>query len=159
VILVDVVVALLMLAGLAGAVLPMLPGTPLILAGALIYAFATDFATIGFGRLALLTVLAVISSALEYVAGALGARRSGGGRGAVVGALIGAVVGLAWPPFGLLVGPIAGAIAGDFVRTRQLGPSVRTGVGTALGMLAGIVAHVALALVMVALFLWWAAER
>lgn len=154
--LLNIVVAALMIAGLAGAVLPILPGTPLIFAGALLYAYATDFETIGVGRLALLAVLAAVSSALEYIAGALGARKFGGSRAAVIGALIGAVVGLAWPPLGLLVGPLVGAIAGEFMRTRQLAGSVRAGMGTALGVIAGLLSHFALAVVMVALFFWWA---
>ena len=154
--LVDIVVGLLMAAGLVGTVLPMLPGAPLIFAGALLHAYATDFQTLGAGRLALLAVLAVAASGLEYVAGALGARRFGGTRAAVIGALIGTVVGLAWPPFGLLICPIAGAIAGQIVSTRQVSGSVRTGVGTALGLITGVVMHLALAVVMVGLFAWWA---
>jgi len=153
--LLNAVVALLMLAGLAGAVLPMLPGTPLIFAGALLYAYATDFGTIGMGRLAILALLAVVSSALEYVAGATGARKFGGSRAAVIGAVIGAVAGLAWPPFGLLVGPFIGAVAGEFLRTRELARSVRAGMGTAVGVLGGVLSHLALALVMVVLFVWW----
>ena len=153
--LVDIVVGLLMVAGLAGAVVPVLPGTPLIFAGALLHAFATDFQSLGFGRLAILALLAIVASVLEHLAGALGARKFGGGRGAVIGAIIGVVVGLAWPPFGLLICPIAGAIIGELVRTRAIGPSVRTGIGTALGMIAGVAMHVALAAMMVALFLWW----
>jgi uncharacterized protein len=153
--LVDIVVGLLMLAGLVGAVVPVLPGTPLIFAGALLHAFATDFQSLGFGRLALLALLAIVASVLEHLAGALGARKFGGGRGAVIGAVIGVVVGLAWPPFGLLVCPIAGAIIGELVRTRAIGPSVRTGMGTALGMIVGVAMHLALAVVMVALFAWW----
>lgn len=153
--LVDVVVGLLMAAGLAGTVVPMLPGAPLIFAGALLHAYATDFETIGLGRLALLAVLAAAASGLEYVAGALGAQRFGGTRAAVIGALIGTVVGLAWPPFGLLICPIAGAIAGQIASTRHVAGSVRTGVGTALGLLTGVLMHLALAVVMVALFAWW----
>jgi uncharacterized protein YqgC (DUF456 family) len=153
--LVDIVVGLLMVAGLVGAVVPVLPGTPLIFAGALLHAFATDFQSLGFGRLAILALLAIVASVLEHLAGALGARKFGGGRGAVIGAIIGVVVGLAWPPFGLLICPIAGAIIGELLRTRAIGPSVRTGVGTALGMIVGVAMHMALAVVMVALFAWW----
>jgi len=154
--LVDVIVALLMLAGLVGAVVPVLPGTPLIFAGALVHAFATDFQTLGVWRLAILALLALVASVLEHLAGALGARKFGGGRSAMVGAIIGVVVGLAWPPFGLIVCPIAGAIIGHWLRTRSLAPSVRAGVGTGLGMIAGVAMHLAIALVMIGLFGWWA---
>ena len=152
---VGVVVAVLMLAGLVGAVVPLVPGTPLVFAGALVYAIATDFVPVGAGRLVILAVLAVAGWALEHVAGALGARRAGGGRAAVVGALLGAVVGLAFAPLGLLLGPIAGAIVGELVSGRDPAGSVRTGFGTALGVLGGVVAHFAFALTMVALFVWW----
>lgn len=151
----GVVVAALMLAGLAGSVVPLLPGTPLVFAGALVHAIATDFAPVGAGRLTILAVLAIAGWALEHLAGALGARRAGGGRAAVVGAVLGALVGLAFAPLGLLLGPIAGAIAGELLTGRDPAGSVRTGIGTALGVLGGVVAHFAFALTMVALFLWW----
>jgi uncharacterized protein len=152
---VGIVVAVLMLAGLVGAVVPLLPGTPLVFAGALVYAIATDFVPVGAGRLVILALLAVAGWALEHVAGALGARRAGGSRGAVVGALLGAVVGLAFAPLGLLLGPIAGAIVGELVSGRDPAGSVRTGIGTALGVVGGVVAHFAFALTMAALFVWW----
>jgi len=151
----GVIVAVLMLAGLVGAVVPLLPGTPLVFAGALVYAIATDWAPVGAGRLAVLALLAVAGWALEHVAGALGARRAGGGRAAIIGALLGAVVGLAFAPLGLLLGPIAGAIAGELLTGRDPSGRCRPGIGTALGVLGGVVAHFAFALTMVALFVWW----
>jgi uncharacterized protein len=152
---IGVVVAVLMLAGLVGAVVPLIPGTPLVFAGALIYAIATDFTPVGAGRLGILLVLGVAGWAIEHVAGALGARRAGGGRAAVVGALVGAVVGLAAAPLGLLVGPIAGAIGGELLSGRDPAGSVRAGIGTAVGIVLGVAAHFAFAVTMVALFVWW----
>jgi uncharacterized protein YqgC (DUF456 family) len=152
---VGVVVAVLMVAGLIGAVVPLIPGTPLVVLGAVIYAIATDFTPVGAGRLAILAVLGAAGWALEHLAGALGARRAGGGRAAVIGAVLGAVVGLAFAPIGLLLGPIAGAIAGELVSGRDPAGSVRTGLGTAVGVVLGVAAHFAFALTMVALFVWW----
>jgi uncharacterized protein YqgC (DUF456 family) len=152
---VGVVVALLMVVGLVGSIVPFLPGTPLIFAGALLYAIATDFTPVGAGRLAILAALAAAGWAAEHVAGALGARRAGGSRWAVIGALLGAVVGLAAAPLGLLLGPIIGAVAGELLRGRGAAESVRAGVGTAIGVVLGVVAHVAAAVAMVGLFLWW----
>jgi uncharacterized protein YqgC (DUF456 family) len=152
---IGVVVGALMLAGLIGAVVPMIPGTPLIFAGALIHAIATDFTPVGAGRLAILAVLGVAGWAIEHLAGALGARRAGGGRAAVVGALLGAVVGLPFAPLGLLLGPIIGAIAGELLSGRDPAGSIRTGLGTAVGIVVGAAAHFAFALTMVALFVWW----
>jgi hypothetical protein len=153
--LVGVVVGLLLAAGLVGAVVPFVPGTPLILAAAVVHAVATDFTPVGAGRLVILGALAAAGAVLSYAAGAVGARRAGGSRWAVAGALAGGVVGLAAAPVGLLLGPIVGAVLVEIVRTRRPAESLRVGVGTAVGLLAGAVAHAAVAVVMVALFLWW----
>ena len=152
---VDVLVVVLMAVGLVGAALPVVPGTPLILAGALLYAFATDFTPVGFGRLAVLTALAVMGAVLGAVGGSVGARRAGGSRRAAVGAFLGLVVGLFTAPIGLVAGPVAGAILGELSRARPLGDSVRAGLGTLVGIVVGAAAHVAVAAVMVALFAWW----
>jgi uncharacterized protein YqgC (DUF456 family) len=152
---IDVVVGCLMAAGLVGALVPLIPGTPLILAGAVVHAVATEFTPIGAGRLAVLAVLALAGWAVEHVAGALGARRAGGSRAAVVGALVGALAGLAFAPLGLLLGPIVGAILGELVSGRDPTGSVRAGIGTAVGVVLGVAAHFAVALTMVALFAWW----
>jgi uncharacterized protein YqgC (DUF456 family) len=152
---VDAAVALLMLAGLVGAVLPVLPGTPLIVAGALLHAVAHDFTPIGPGRLALLTGLAVLATVLAHAAAALGVQRAGGSRGARLGALLGAVVGLFTAPLGLILGPLLGAVAGQILETRRLPGSVRAGVGALAGLALGAAAQVALSFVMVGLFVWW----
>jgi uncharacterized protein len=157
--LVNVVVAILMLAGLVGAIVPLLPGAPLIFAGGLVYAIATDFAPVGAGRLAILAAVGVLAWALEHVAGVVGARSAGGGRAAVIGATVGLFVGVLVAPIGLLLGPIIGAIAGELLAGREPRASVRTGIGAALGVLTGVVAHFALALVMVGLFVWWVWQR
>jgi uncharacterized protein YqgC (DUF456 family) len=153
---VHVVVGVLMAVGLAGSVLPVVPGSPLILLGAAIHAFATDFSPIGWGRLAVLALLAVTGYAASNLAAVVGARRSGGSRWAVGGALLGLVLGLlVLGPVGLIAGPIAGAVAGEWWRSRDVDLSLRSGMGAALGVIAGTVAHFALSLAMVALFLWW----
>jgi uncharacterized protein YqgC (DUF456 family) len=150
-----VLVALLMTVGVIGSIVPFVPGTPLILAGAFVYGVATDFQVIGLWRLVILAIIAALAWTLEHVAGAVGTRRAGGSRYAVVGALAGVAVGLFFPPVGLLVGPMLGAIAGELVRTGHVERSVRSGLGAFIGMLGGAVAHFALAVVMVALFLYW----
>jgi uncharacterized protein YqgC (DUF456 family) len=141
--------------GLVGAVLPFVPGTPLILVGAALYAWVHDFTPVGIGRLAILASLAAVASGLHYVAGAIGARRYGGSGWGVAGALAGAVVGLFFGLPGLVLGPILGAVAGELLRGAGLEGGVRSGLGASVGMLLGVVANVAMGLVMIALFLWW----
>ena len=150
------VVGGLLVLGLAGTVLPFLPGTPLIFAGALIHAFANDWQPVGIGRLAILAALSALGYALHYVAGALGTRRAGGSAWAFVGALAGGIVGLFVGLPGLLLGPPLGAIAGELLKSGDLRTSIRTGIAAFLGMLAGAVASFAIGVTMIGLFLWWA---
>jgi uncharacterized protein YqgC (DUF456 family) len=152
---VDVLVGALMVVGVVGALVPFLPGTPLILAGALVYAVATGFELIGAGRLVILGALAGVSAVVPHVATAMGARRSGGSRHAMIGALIGTVAGLFFAPAGLLLGPLVGAVAGELVRSGDVRESLRSGTGAFLGMLTGALLHFVLALTMVGLFVWW----
>ena len=152
---VGVVVGVLFLVGLVGSVVPWLPGPLFILAGAVIWGFATDFAEIGIGRLIVLAVLALLTFLLNFVVGAIGARRYGGSRWGVVGALVGAVVGLFFGPVGLLIGPVVGAVVGELLRGADLEHGVRSGFGALVGLLAGIVADFTIAVMMIGLFLWW----
>ncbi|EWS54013.1 hypothetical protein X551_03184 [Methylibium sp. T29] len=84
----------LIVAGLAGTVLPALPGTLLVLAGILLGAWIDDFARVGWGSLAAVGVLAVVAWAADFVAGLLGARRAGASREAIFGAALGTVAGI-----------------------------------------------------------------
>jgi uncharacterized protein YqgC (DUF456 family) len=152
---VGLVVGVLFMAGLAGSVVPWLPGPLLILAGALVWAVATDFAPIGPGRLIVLSALALLTYVFNFVAGAAGAHRYGGTRSGVIGAVVGGFVGLFFGPPGLLLGPIVGTVAGELLSGADLSASMRSGVGTLLGLLAGILADVAVAVTMIGLFLWW----
>ncbi len=148
-------VAVLFIAGLAGSVLPALPGGVLILAGAVVYAMATGFDPIGPGRLAILALMMAVAYGLDYAAGALGVRRFGGSGWAVAGAVVGALVGLFFGLPGLLLGPLVGSLGAEYVYTRQLDASARAAFGTVIGLLVGAVAKVGLALAMVALFSFW----
>ena len=152
---IDIAVWIAMLVGLAGTLLPFVPGTPLIFAGALVHAIATGFDPIGPWRLAILGLLAVAALALHHVASALGARRYGGGRWAVAGALLGGVIGLFFGLPGLILGPVLGATVAEVLRGQRLEASVRSGAGALMGLAAGIVASFTLGLIMVGLFGWW----
>src|SRR5690606_20229088 len=85
--------AVLVLLGLAGTVLPLVPGIPLMLAGMLLAAWAEDFSRIGWGTLVLLAVLTALSLVVEAMAAALGAKRVGASRAAILGAALGALFG------------------------------------------------------------------
>jgi uncharacterized protein YqgC (DUF456 family) len=152
---VAAVVAVLFVVGLVGSLVPWMPGPLFILAGVLLWAVATGFESLGWGRLALLAVLAALTFVLDFVASALGARRYGASRWGVVGAVLGALVGLFLGPLGLIFGGVVGAVVGELARGADLAGSVRSGLGALVGMLAGIVADLAVSLAMIGIFLYW----
>ena len=143
---------LLILGGLAGTVLPALPGPMLVLAGIVLGAWIDDFARVGVGVIAVTAGLAVLAWVLDTVAALMGARRAGASPQALVGAAIGTVVGLFMGLVGVLFMPFVGAMAGELLAHRDQQRALKVGVGTWLGIVLGTVAKLALSLVMVGLF-------
>ncbi|HEU4427141.1 MAG TPA: DUF456 domain-containing protein, partial [Myxococcota bacterium] len=144
--------ALLVVIGVAGLLLPGLPGAPLLFAGFVVAAWAEDFAYVGFWWLALLGVLAAVTYAVDFAATALGAKRFGASPRAVLGAALGALVGIFFGPLGWILGPFAGAVLGELTVKRDLGGAQRAGFGATLGLLLGSVAKFALACLMIGIF-------
>jgi len=151
-------VVVLIGAGLAGTILPALPGTALVLAGIVLGAWIDDFVHVGGTTLAVVTVLAVLSWVLDYVAGLLGAKRAGASRLALWGAALGTVVGLFMGLVGVLFMPLVGAAIGEFMARRDHEQALKVGVATWLGIMAGLLAKVVIACMMVGIFvaaLWF----
>ena len=143
----------LIVLGFAGAVLPVLPGTVLVLAGIVMGAWIDGFTRVGAVPLAVVAVLAVLSWVLDYVAAALGARRVGASRQAVIGATLGTVLGLFAGLVGVLVFPLVGAAAGEWLARRDPAQAWRAGVGTWIGLIAGLLAKLVLAVMMVGVYI------
>lgn len=142
----------LMVAGLVGTVMPVLPGTALVLAGIVLAAWIDDFSRVGGATLAIVGVLAALAWVLDYVAGLLGARKAGASTQAVLGAALGTVAGLFMGLVGVLFMPLVGAALGEYLARRDQRRAVRVGVATWLGILVGLVAKVVLAFVMLGVF-------
>lgn len=156
------IAAAMILIGLIGTVLPALPGLPLVFGGMLVAAWAGDFQQVGIPMLVVLGILTLLSLGIDLWATALGAKRVGASRKAVIGAVLGTVGGLAFGPLGLVLGPFAGALAGELLHRRSLGAqhlgdAARIGFGTWMGILFGIVLKLGLAFAMLGLFAlaWW----
>jgi uncharacterized protein len=145
--------ALLVLVGLAGTLLPLLPGIPLMLAGMLIAAWADDFTRIGWVTLTILAVLTAASFVVELVAAALGAKRVGASRAAITGAALGTVLGFFLGLPGLVLGPFVGALAGELMARRDPRRAVHVGLGAWVGFAVGTVAKLAVAFMMLGVFL------
>jgi uncharacterized protein YqgC (DUF456 family) len=142
----------LIVIGLAGTVLPALPGTALILAGIVLGAWIDDFTRVGVGTLTLVSVLAVAAWVLDYVASLLGAKKAGASRQALIGAALGTVAGIAFGFIGVLFLPLVGAAVGEYLARRDQAQAVKVGVATWLGLMAGMLAKVVIACVMVGIF-------
>jgi len=142
----------LILLGLAGIVLPALPGTILVLAGIVLGAWIDDFARVGGFAIAAVTVLAVLAWLMDYVSALLGAKRAGASRQAIIGAALGTVAGIFGGLVGVLFMPLVGAAIGEFIARREHGQALRVGIATWIGLLAGMLAKFVLAFMMIGIF-------
>ncbi len=140
------------LIGIAGVVLPALPGLPLVFVGLLLAAWADGFAHVGWPALLVLGLLTVLSLVADVLATVVGARRVGASRKALWGTFVGSVAGMFFMPLGLLLGPLAGALVGEYWHGRELGRSTRVGLATWMGLLLGLALKLALLIAMLGLF-------
>jgi uncharacterized protein YqgC (DUF456 family) len=154
-----ILAAILILAGLAGTVLPALPGLPLMFAGMWLAAWADGYAQVSGWTIAFLGLLTILSIGVDIGATALGAKRVGAGKLAMLGAALGTLLGgLFFSIPGLILGPFVGAVLGELARGRQLRAASAIGVGTWLGLALGTALKLALAFAMLGIFvlaLFW----
>lgn len=159
-----VLAVVLILVGIAGTILPALPGLPLVFAGMLLAAWAGDFQHVGGWTLGILGVLTAISFGIDFMATAMGAKRVGASRLALIGAVVGTFAGLALGLVGVFIGPFVGALVGELIHRRKLGRedmghATKVGIGTWMGILVGTVLKLGLAFAMLGLFaLAWAID-
>ena len=144
----------LILLGLAGTVLPALPGVTLVFVGIALAAWIDDFARIPVWLLLILGVLTAVAWVVEYAAAAMGAKRAGASQLAVVGAVAGTLAGIFSGLWGLLFMPLVGAAVGEYIAQRDLRRAGRVGIATWIGLLLGTAAKVAIAFAMVGIFVF-----
>ena len=154
-----VLAALLILVGLAGTILPALPGLPLVFAGILLAAWAEDFTRISVWTMAVLALLTLVSLAVDIGATAMGAKRVGASKSAMFGAALGTLLGgIFFSIPGLLLGPFIGAVGGELIQGREWRAASKVGFGTWLGLALGTALKLALAFAMLGIFvaaLFW----
>jgi len=146
-----VLTVLLFLLGLAGIVLPILPGVILIYAGMLLYGIMTGFAALDTNFYLLQGMALLLTFFIDYLAASTGTRRYGVSRRSAWGAAAGVLFGLFLGPFGIIIGPFLGAILAELTGGKQLEQAVRAGVGTLIGFVGGT----ALKFVIAALMIIW----
>ena len=143
----------LVIVGLLGTVLPVIPGAALIFAGLLLAAWVDDFARVGPVGLTIIGVLGILSWVADFVASLLGAKRGGASPQALVGATLVGAVGLFLGIPGMILGPFVGAVGGELIARRELVQAGKVGLGTWLGLVAAAVVKVIIAFMMIATFL------
>ncbi len=143
----------LILIGLAGTILPLLPGTLLVWGGVLLGAWIDDFTRVSVGTVVIITVLAILAGVLEFVAGLMGAKRVGASKLALVGAALGTVAGIFMGLVGVLFMPLVGVAIGEYWSQKNQERAAKVALATWLGLIVGMVAKVVLSFVMVGIFL------
>jgi len=155
---VDVIWWLLTIAlfavGLIGTVLPVIPGTTIILAAAILHRVMVGAEkSVSWWTVALLVLLTLASYALDFASSYFGAKHFGATRWGLFGAILGAIVGIFFGLIGLFAGPVLGAIAGEFFAGKCMIAAGRAGWGSLLGNIGGMIAKLVIALVMITIFL------
>ncbi len=140
---------LALLAGLAGVVIPVLPGALALFGGVLLIAWAGQFQLIGAPTLTVTGVLAALIVAADWVAAALGAKTFGASRWAVLGSTVGLLIGLLFGPAGILLGPVVGAVVFELWKDPNVEKALKAGAGTFIGFLVGSVVKVVLAFLLI----------
>ena len=137
------------LAGLAGCILPVIPGPSLGFLALIILSWAKDWKPFSWTFLAIMGGLTILVTILDYVVPAIGAKKYGASKPGVWGSVVGMITGLLFfPPWGMIVGAFAGALAGELLAGREGKRALRIGWGVFVGNMAGIGLKLALCGVM-----------
>lgn len=140
-----------LLLGIAGVVLPALPGSALLVLGAVLVAWADDFTRVSGWTVAACAALGLVIWIVDFAAGVLGAKAFGASKWAVIGAALGLVVGMFLGLPGIVLGPAVGAIALEYARDPNFERAMKAGVGAFLGFVLGSAVKVALSFALVGL--------
>jgi uncharacterized protein len=140
--------ALLIVGGIAGAILPVLPGIPMIFGGIWLAAAVDEYHHLGWGWLIAIGIVGAVGVALDFVSASLGAKKLGATPRALWGAGIGTTVGMFFGIPGLIIGPFAGAVVGELSSGKSILRSAHVGVSTWVGMLVGVLAKVVISFLM-----------
>ncbi len=136
-------------AGIAGVVLPALPGSPLLAAGAVLVGWAEGFTRVSGWTVGVCVVLAAVIWAVDLAAGVLGAKVFGASKWALIGSGVGLLVGLFLGLPGIVLGPAVGALVFEYARDPNFEQALRSGAGTFIGFVLGSAVKVSLAFVLV----------
>ena len=146
---------ILMLPGLVGSILPVIPGTPLSWLG-LIALYLAPSLPFNWTFIIITGVVAIAIYIMDYIIPAIGTKRFGGSKAGAWGTTIGLIVGIFAPiPFGILIGPFAGALVGELLFNKTEGPQAfKAAIGSFFGFLASTFLKFMATLVYLGLFVY-----
>jgi uncharacterized protein YqgC (DUF456 family) len=148
---------LIIIVGIAGCILPVIPGPPLTYVGILVAHF-TKFADFSFNTLFLLGALAIIVQIMDYIVPVWGAKKFGGSRAGVWGSVIGLIIGIFFLPLGpfgiigILGGPFCGALVGEIITGKKSDKAFRAAFGTFIGFITGTLMKLATSFIITGFF-------
>lgn len=138
----------LIVAGVVGAFVPVIPGTPLSFAALLLMQFTLG-APFSWSFLLIWGVVVAIVATIDGLIPAEGARRMGGSKYGIYGCLIGGLVGIFFfPPLGIIFGPIAGAFIGELMYGRKTDSAFRAAMGSFVGFLVAMFLKISVSLIL-----------
>lgn len=154
-IVVLVLTSLLMLVGVIGTVLPIIPGTILIFAGAFLYALVEGFQAVGWPTIVVLGVLAAVATTADLWASSIGAKLGGASGWSVLIGLVAGLVGLVvFSLPGAIIGAVLGVLLTEIVRVGDWRLALKAGSGWVVGWALSTVVQLGVGLIMVAIFVW-----
>jgi uncharacterized protein YqgC (DUF456 family) len=134
-----VVGVFIILLGVIGCFVPVLPGPPLAFISLLLLQVGPE-KPFSMNFMLITALIVVVVTALDYVVPALGTKKWGGSRYGILGALIGIVIGLfIFPPFGFLIFPLLGAMVGEILNGSDTNKAFKSAFGTLIGLFLGTV--------------------
>jgi len=138
---------IMLLAGLAGCILPAIPGPPLAYVALLLLEFAEQ-APFSLEFMIVLLLIVVVVTLLDFYVPVWGTKKFGGSKYGTYGSIAGLIIGLFFSPVGIIIGPFLGAFLGELIGGKKAEEALRAGLGAFVGFLAGTFAKLAVTLVM-----------
>ena len=145
----------IMLVGMAGIIVPIIPSIPLVWLGAFIYAIFTHFEKITWMLLLIFALITIFSIVLENLGNVYGAKKFGATRWGIIGSIVGTGIGFYMGgPIGLILGPIAGTVIFELIGGKGYKGALKSGLGNFVGFLGGSVMKIVVGLTMIGIFIW-----
>ncbi|WP_219835894.1 DUF456 domain-containing protein [Paenibacillus sp. R14(2021)] len=151
-----IIVIILFVVGMAGAVYPILPGALAIYAAFFVYGFFISFQPFGFWFWTIQTIIVVALFVADYAVSAWGVKKYGGSKASIWGSTVGILIGpFVIPAFGLILGPLLGAVIGELFTGASLDKSLKAGLGAVVGLFSSMVVKFLLQGAMILIFILW----